>query len=282
MTFIHCRSVAWGWLVRGSLILLAFSGVAVGCNDDPSPSPNLASNTNWLVACNLDAQCGDKLICKCGACSRDCSSSDDCRDYSGTQCVAGEEVAAVALCGHTLGWVGHGACLPRCAPGECGADQFCALGICVPLATPDSQFCVARADSDSLRKEEDLAAAVERLRSAGGINCENGSSTAPLPLLRIDSRLMCAARVLAQDMASTGDHVLTDSAGRDTEARLALAEYHQTRWGEGYAWNVADADAALVQMLEDSGFCTGFNDPALVDLGVGYSGGVFVVTVAAQ
>lgn len=283
MTFIHCPSVPWGRLVRGSLIVLAFSGIEVGC-DAPSPSPNLASNTNWLVACDADAQCDTDLSCNCGACSRSCSSDDDCRGYAGTHCVSSAEHAAIALCGHTDRWATQGACLPRCNPGECGTDQFCTLGVCVPVQPPETEFCATNRDIDgaTLRAEEALAEAVEQLRSAGGNVCENGSTTAQLPLLRIDARLMCAARALARDMASTGNHLLTDSAGRNTEARLALAVYPQTRWAEGFAWDVASADAALKRMLEDAGFCTGFKDAALMDLGVGYSSDVFVVTIAAR
>lgn len=280
MIRIHHRSVPWKRLVPCSVMLLILSGVAAGC-DDPSPSPNLASNTNWLVACDTDAQCGTAFSCNCGACSKGCSTNDDCGALPGTSCIARTEDATAALCGSAEQWAGQGACLPRCTAGECGEAQFCAVGICVPLALPESQFCaeVANADSDARVNEEILASAVEQLRAAG-VDCGNGSKT--LPPLRLDPSLVCAARVLARDMAATGNHHLTDSYGRNTETRLAEAGYEQTVWAEGFAWDVTDAARALGLILEDSAFCTGFGDVTMTDFGVGYSGGVFVLTVAAQ
>lgn len=267
-----------------SLFFAAWAGaLMLAACEDPTDRPNVASNTNWLTQCTVSNDCSAGFGCNCGACSKACASDTDCSSVAGTACVLGSDDAATALCHGSVNWSSAGVCLPRCVPGGCGAQQACSLGVCVPMALPDSVFCSA-ASGNALAdriQEEDLLSAVAQSRAAGGIVC--GSTTASrLPLVRLDSRLTCTARVLAQDIVATSNASLTDSAGRTTTDRLALAGYQQRSWVEGYAWDVTNATAALQKMLSDGGFCDGFVDASLTDVGAGHAGNTYVLTLATE
>ena len=263
--------------------ILSLLATVVSCSD-PKPTPTVGSNSNWLTACVASADCSNALGCNCGACSKGCSLDSDCVDFPGTACVLKADDASSALCSGSVNWASQGICLPRCAPGGCGQAQTCALGACVPLVLPSSDFCspVSGASIDGRTREEELVLAAEQTRHDGGIDCGTGTITGALAFVRVDPRLTCAARVLAQDMAATGNHSLTDSAGRSTAARLGLAGYQQSTWAEGYAWDVTSGSAALQAMLKDSAFCNGFVSATLTDIGAGYSGNVYILTLAAE
>lgn len=267
---------------RVRVALVCSMVIAVSCSD-PTSTPTAGTNTNWLVACEADAECDSALSCHCGACSKACTGDADCSVYSGTSCVAVSERAAEALCAGSAK-PSAGLCLPSCEPGECASSQSCVLGACVPAPIPDSVFCstVTEADEAARTLQDALIASVERTRINGGGECGSGSTTVSLPPLRLDSRLICAARVLASEMAATQVRSLKDASGRDTVDRLALAGYSSRTWAEGYAWDVPDVDTALAVMLRDPDFCAGFSDATLTDLGVAHAGTTYVVTLAAR
>jgi hypothetical protein len=264
-------------------VIIGVLAVVVGCSD-PKSSPNVGSNSNWLTACVVNGDCAVSLACNCGACSKGCSSDSDCSSCSGTVCLFAAEDAAIAQCRGSVSWASQGICLPPCASGGCAVDQACALGVCVSLALPNSDFCqpVANVGGDVRTHEDDLVLAFEQLRKAGGVDCGTGSVTGQLPFVRIEPRLTCAARVLAADIAANNLQSLTDSAGRNTTDRYALAGYQQRAWSEGYVRNVSSASAALQTMLNDSRFCPGFVNTVLVDIGVGFSGSTYVITMATE
>lgn len=265
---------------RSGLVCLLLIG---GCSE-PTSTPQVGSNTNWLTACDLGAECSASLSCNCGVCSKTCESDADCSSFSDTVCLPQADTAAKALCGGSVTWASQGICLPRCEPGGCGEQLACALGACVPMALPNSAFCspVAASVADSQTREDELALAVEQARSTGGLTCGNGTAIGKMPYVRVDPRLTCAARALAQDMAATGSQSLTDSVGRTTTDRLRLAGYQALSWAEGYAWDTTSASAALTLMLADADFCTGFANASLADMGVGYVDNTYVLTLAVE
>jgi hypothetical protein len=251
---------------------------------EPASTPNVGSNTNWLTACEVNSECVDELMCHCGACSKGCTLDSDCAGYQGTACVSSAEDAAVALCRGAAAWASPGICLPRCQPGGCAEAQTCTLGACVPRALPRVDFCsaVSSASVENRTREEELILAVEEARMNGGIDCGTGTVTGSLSFVRVDPRLTCAARVLAQDLAVTGARVLTDSAGRTTSDRLGLVGYQARAWVEGFTRDMSSASTALVAMLGDSDFCSGISNGTILDIGVGYADNVYVVTMGAE
>jgi hypothetical protein len=258
-------------------------GLLLGCSE-PKSSPNVGSNSNWLTACEVGADCAASLPCNCGACSKGCSHNEDCADFAGTTCVLATEDASNALCRGEANWASQGVCLPRCQPGSCGTGQACVLSACVPMALPDLDLCssVAGVTNAQRTQEEELILSVEKTRQTGGIDCGNGLVATLLHFVRLDPRLTCAARALAADIAASGIRGLTDSAGRTTVERHALAGYSSRFWAEGYAYDVPSASVALQAMLADQDFCIGFVNATLADVGVGFSNNVYVATLATE
>jgi len=283
MVFDNARAVPAVPVLALGMASSVVLALAMSCSE-PNGSPTVGSNTNWLTACEINSECVDKLQCYCGACSKDCSVDRDCASYPGTACVLSAEDAAVALCRGATTWSNPGICLPRCRPGGCAANQTCALGACVPLVLPVSEFCSTAATPTLVNRtrEEELVEAVEQARTQGGIDCGTGSVSAALGFVRVDPRLTCAARVLAQDLAATGGRTLTDSAGHTTTNRLGLVGYNARIWVEGFTRDMTSASAAIVAMLGDSSFCAGISNASVSDIGVGHYGNVYVVTLAAE
>lgn len=257
--------------------------LSAGCSE-PASTPQVGSNTNWLTACEVSADCAGALGCNCGVCSQPCDSDAECSNFPSTVCLPESDNAANALCGGSVTWTSQGICLPSCEPGGCGDNLTCALGTCVPLSISNSTFCspVAASTSESRTHEDELALAVEQARSTGGLTCGNGTVIAAMAFVRMDPRLTCSARVLAQDLAATGSQSLTDSVGRSTSDRLGLAGYQPRSWAEGYARDTTSASAALTLMLADADFCTGFANASLADMGTGYVDNTYVLTLAVE
>ncbi|MCB9622823.1 MAG: hypothetical protein H6721_17355 [Sandaracinus sp.] len=81
------------------------------------------SNTNWLVRCDRDAQCGEDALCLCGVCTTSCTDDAACRalDPDGV-CLPPE----ARSCGGDVPL-----CVPSCALG-CDVGQVCRDDVCVP------------------------------------------------------------------------------------------------------------------------------------------------------
>jgi uncharacterized protein YkwD len=153
----------------------------------------------------------------------------------------------------------------------------------VLAALPDNAFCspVADAALDERTREEEVLARLTEVRAAGATSCGGAASARPSAALRLDARLTCAARVLAQDLAVTRALSVVDSEGRSTEDRLRAAGYRPSLWADGFALEARSAMEALDLMLSDSQACTQLTSASFADIGVGGAGDVLVVTLGA-
>jgi O-glycosyl hydrolase len=108
------------------VILGALAGQELGCS--PSSGPQLGSQTNWLILCDVADECGG-LSCLCGACTQTCNTGA-CDDLPGSVCVPQSDPGVVALCGGDT--APNALCLPRCDDGVCEGGTVCVSGVCVP------------------------------------------------------------------------------------------------------------------------------------------------------
>ncbi len=154
-----------------ALALLAALGLCAGCSE---PTPQVGGNTNWLRACDDDAECGE-LTCLCGRCSLACDDGAGCSAYPGATCARG--LAGELQCGQERA---GGLCLLGCATDDdCDGELACVQGACVqrapaPLcpAHPEALLC-SGFDSASLPEwaitgePDSTLAAAESPRHAG-------------------------------------------------------------------------------------------------------------------
>jgi len=270
-------------LVRISVVLGALALLVSSCSE-PVESGSDGSNTNWLRQCSAHAECGSLTACTCGVCSKHCESNADCGSLSGAHCVAGTEAAYLSTC-RDASAAPAGVCLPGCEAGSCGFGQACVSGACTLVTPPDTSFCTgtSRTDSTANRRADELLAAIQAVRAAGGVSCaDSAPSQAAASPLRLDARLTCAANVHAADMNSTRVRSLIDSEGRDTVARLEAANYAASFWAEAFAMTDQSAAAALDIMLRDPAACRGLTATPARDVGVGSAGDVWVIVLAAE
>jgi uncharacterized protein YkwD len=269
-------------LARISIAIGALALLASSCSE-PKESTDEGSNTNWLKLCAEPAECGASTACTCGVCSKRCESDADCGPLRAAHCVATLEAAYLSTCGDTSTET-SGLCLPDCTAGSCRPGQACVSGACTLLTPPDTPMCtgMSATDSESNRRADELLAAIQAARAAGGISCGANPPSQPASLLRLDARLACAANVHAADMNVTRVRSLTDSEGRDTVARLEGAAYTQSFWAEGFAMTNQSAQAALEIMLRDDLACRGLTAGAARDVGVAAVGDVWVIVLAAD
>jgi hypothetical protein len=261
---------------------LLLSALLAGCEPAQKPAPSVGSNSNWLRACDIQKDCGKIPECTCGVCTAECSSDADCKDLTNARCALDADPAARATCESAGGGAMQGICLPRCEPGDCGQGQACVGGACVLSNLPDNAFCadVLEASVADRTHEDELLALVQDNR-VNGFTCGGAAATAQAAF-RFDPRLVCAARVLAADIESTRMANLIDSAGRSSTQRLTLAGYGATQWGESYAIEASSAAQALAYVLKDPGSCARLSSAAYTDIGIGSSGDVHVITIAAD
>ena len=266
------------WTLGGWCLLLL-----AACGDPPS-SPTVGSNTNWLKACDSNEQCGLATACHCGACTAECTTDADCTALAGARCAVQTEPATWTAC-QTVQPTVTGICLPRCEPGGCADGQVCVGGACVLAPVPNSSFCepIATPSSADRTGEEQFLDGLQAMRTAGGVTCGSGTPSAVLPALRLDARLLCAARVFAADVVVTPAGTdLVDSLGRNTGDRLTLAGYSaRTSWAEAYTLRGPVATDALSAMLGDAAICVELTNTRYQDVGVGTSGKAYVVTLAS-
>jgi hypothetical protein len=88
------RGLLWTkWRCAGRIETLPFLGVAFaallvgaalggGCGGQAGTTAT-DTNTNWLRACDKDADCGSALSCLCGVCTVTCESTSECRSVGG-------------------------------------------------------------------------------------------------------------------------------------------------------------------------------------------------------
>src|ERR1041384_2064630 len=93
------------------------------------------SQTNWVAACQRDADCGAPHACQCGICTTRCSSSNECAGLPApSACIEVTSAANGGRCRLSTN-APPGLCLPTCAAGaicpRAGALQW-AAGVCMP------------------------------------------------------------------------------------------------------------------------------------------------------
>ena len=123
--------------VAGALGFLLLAS-ASGCGQ--SNGSTIDSQTNWLTACQIDAQCGSAYACRCGVCTRPCDTDDACGALPGAACVGTSDPGSIALCGGTR--PASALCLPRCENGSCPSGQMCVASVCTPVPVPDAEVSV--------------------------------------------------------------------------------------------------------------------------------------------
>lgn len=112
------------WCVLAPALVAAFA-LPFGCGGHASSDSG--SNSNWLVSCISDAECGEELSCLCGVCTAPCDDDGSC----------GQSRASCASFGQScVNSVGYGAnlCIARCgANADCTAireELRCVSGLC--------------------------------------------------------------------------------------------------------------------------------------------------------
>jgi hypothetical protein len=260
--------------------LLGIAFLFGGCSE-PASTPKTGSNSNWLHACETDDDCAGIGSCECGACTLLCTDDSACAGLDGAGCALPSDPAAWAQC--TSRAPSAGLCLPSCEAGSCGAGQACVNGRCVLAPLPATEFCtpVANPAQSDRVLEDELLALIQSARTEGGIVCPGGAPSSAIAALRLDTRLLCAARVLAADVQVTRNPSLTDSAGRDTPARLSLAGYEQAFWSEDFSFS-ATASGALMSVLQRAAGCDRIVDETYLDVGIGSVADVQVITLAVE
>jgi hypothetical protein len=84
-------------IVRIKHLRLLLSLLALACQATENGDTETGTETNWLKACQSDADCGE-LSCECGVCTRDCEADADCDALMG-ECATGQALAE--QCGDT-------------------------------------------------------------------------------------------------------------------------------------------------------------------------------------
>jgi len=140
------RSGGWMACVLGVL-------AGVSCSN---PKPNVGGETHWLLQCMGPDDCGDEgLSCICGVCTHVCSGSDACaiEGEAEAACFDRSSPLLVRRCDDTAAEIATGVCLAQCAAGsECGAEQECVDGACVPApggAVDGGSYVPSRDEIDS-------------------------------------------------------------------------------------------------------------------------------------
>jgi hypothetical protein len=121
--------------------LCLFAGLStVACSKAIKPLPD--KNTNWLRACDSDAECGSELACLCGACTKACTSTRQCGAAAeAAVCIEASDASLVAVCGRELEVAG--VCSATCdRDSDCAAQAKglkCQSGLCVPRGEMPSE-----------------------------------------------------------------------------------------------------------------------------------------------
>jgi glucuronoarabinoxylan endo-1,4-beta-xylanase len=122
----------------GAALLSMVASLATACG--PDQGPQTGSQTSWVRACQIDAECGN-LRCLCGACTRSCDADATCVGLPGAACVSAGDEGSIALCGGKSP-PSPGLCLPRCGNDACAPGQMCVAGACGPLPAPTVRVLV--------------------------------------------------------------------------------------------------------------------------------------------
>ncbi len=115
--------------ILGKFLLATLWMAPIACS--PNENPQTGSQTNWLSACNTNADC-ENQTCHCGVCTHPCDGDSACSDLPGSSCVFATDPGVVALCGGSSP-PDAALCLAHCGNDVCAAGQICVAGICTPV-----------------------------------------------------------------------------------------------------------------------------------------------------
>lgn len=99
------------------------------------------SDTNWLRACDDDAECGD-LSCVCGVCTLECSSDSTCNRYGALECLSASALAACSGSSVPAG----GICVAACDDSDAVCDPLSPNG---SLTSPSSDVQTSETSTSS-------------------------------------------------------------------------------------------------------------------------------------
>lgn len=135
-------------------VALIVSAGVYACQSNTTPTVATGTETNWLLSCSHDTECG-ALACECGLCTRRCDDDAAC-GLTGAVCSKATGAAVAQLCGSEN--ARFNLCLLEC-DGACAAGQSCVDGACVPQTDASSQSDDTAYDAASSRAEAGVSSA---------------------------------------------------------------------------------------------------------------------------
>lgn len=109
-------------------------------------------------------------------------------------------------------------------------------------------------------------------KRASGATC-GGVAKPPVPALTSNSKLRCAARMHAKDMATQNYFSHTSKNGTAFFQRITNAGYTWTSVAENIAAGQATAAAVVAGWMASTGHCNNIMSATLTNIGVGYANG---------
>lgn len=120
--------------------------------DGTTITPLIDSNTNWLLSCSADSDCGEGEHCSCGSCvipcapmgmeGARCMTTIDHPAPPVVECVEAEPVSEVSSCGEDYQSAQTGICLLACTTNdECPSHLLCHEGRCVRPRRGETRGC---------------------------------------------------------------------------------------------------------------------------------------------
>ena len=203
--------------LRIFLINLLASPLYQGCSSDDLESgetvdpngvestvtPLINSNTNWLLSCSADSDCGEGEQCDCGSCvipcspvspeASRCATDMDHAEPELVECAEADPVSEVSSCGEDYSRAPAGICLLMCEMNDdCPDHLLCHRGRCVRPRRGESRGC-----DDALACVE-AGGSPERCRVLCEEELEGGMSVEREPAPPMREFLECERRCVAE------------------------------------------------------------------------------------
>ena len=120
-------------LMGASLALGALSALVSACSESTPRSPSIGSETHWLQACAVQADCPAAADCVCNLCTIPCdpAAADSCGAAgAAASCVASDSPALSEACPSAA--PAAAICVATCAAdADCDATTACVDGVCI-------------------------------------------------------------------------------------------------------------------------------------------------------
>lgn len=177
-------------------LTLSLCLLLVGCGAKTAETP-AESKTNWLEACDSDAQCGSELACHCGVCTKNCA---DASCPGALECLGtcgGQAPSCQAQC-TTNADCEYLSANARCGDGLCRIDGEGLSANQVTNASPtpeisDEQFEAARVPTGQAALADDTGGAF-RVIEVPAASTQPSIVKSPLGWLALSSRQLGDAR----------------------------------------------------------------------------------------